>query len=55
MAHVRSNIEKTDSPASTALINLVRLLARQAARELTERQPEIDEAAPSRPGSKKRS
>jgi hypothetical protein len=53
MALVRSKTEKTDSPASTALTDLVRLLARQAAREWTERKPENDEAAPSHPRSEK--
>jgi hypothetical protein len=55
MAPLRPNTRKTIKPVSTVLIDLVRLLARQAARELTERQPEIDDAAPPDPRSEKQS
>ena len=37
----------------TALIEIVRLLARQAAREWTERLPEADHSAPAHPRSEK--
>ena len=59
MDGVRSNKIKADSASSTALIDLARLLARQAAREWLARQPDmpdINDAAMSHaPPSEKRS
>jgi hypothetical protein len=54
MATLRANIENTASPASVALIGIVRLLARQAAREWTERLPDADHPARPSPRSEKR-
>jgi hypothetical protein len=55
MAPVPSNIKKADSVTSAALIEIARLLARQAARECSERHLEIDDDAPPHPRSEKRS
>jgi hypothetical protein len=46
MVTIRKNTYKTASPASAALIDLVRLLARQVAREWAERQPQRDAPSP---------
>jgi hypothetical protein len=40
MTTIRENTNKTASPASAALIDVVRLLARQVAREWAEQRPE---------------
>jgi hypothetical protein len=55
MDHARSNSHQENGSTAAVLIRLVRLLARQAAREWTERQPENDEAAPPHPCWEKRS
>ena len=46
MARVRSKTRKTASPASAALIEIARLLARQAARDWAECSQKVD-----RPGA----
>jgi len=55
MAPVRSNTRKNASPISDGLAELVRLLARQAARETSEQQLETDRSMPPRSVSEKRS
>ena len=52
MARVRSNTEKADSVPSAALIEIARLLARQAAREWAEQQPEAISRKPPRHSEK---
>jgi hypothetical protein len=46
MVRVRSNNKKTDSASSAALIEIARLLARQAAHEWSAQQPDINDTAP---------
>ena len=55
MGHVGPNRQDAVSRKPTALIEIVRLLARQAARELAERQPENDNDAPPLPCCEERS
>ena len=55
MATRRARTNKTASPASVALIGIVRLLAQQAAREWTDRQLEADHPTPVPPRSEKQS
>ena len=55
MVSLRPNTRKTVPPVSAVLIDLVRLLARQAAREWSARPREIDDLAPPRSRSEKRS
>ena len=54
MGHVGPNRQDADSRKPTALIEIVRLLARQAAR-VAERQPENDNDAPPLPCCEERS
>jgi hypothetical protein len=55
MAPARPITRKNASPVSDGLVGLVRLLARQAARETTERHPEADQSTTPRPLSEKQS
>jgi hypothetical protein len=53
MAELRAKTT-TISPTSAALIEIVRLLARQSAQEWIAAPPDDDDAAPPRPGLEKR-
>jgi hypothetical protein len=55
MARVLSNSGKTDSAPSAPLIEIARLLARQAAREWSAREATINEAVPDHLRPEKRS
>lgn len=49
MDSLRPNTSKTAQPVSAVLIDLVRLLARQAALEWSARPRDLDDPAPPRP------
>ena len=53
MGRVGKNRQEAINRKPTVLIEIVRLLARQAAREWTERLPEADHSAPAHPRSEK--